>query len=721
MKFRYPAALLILAAAAIGWPSLQKAIVPNNALTVWFLEDDSLLTGYRRFQHLFGNDETIAILVTDTAGILRAETLTRIRRLSDDLRRHAGVARVWSLTGAVDLASGKPLVPHDLSRIPLDSLAATLRQNPLVMRRFVDSNLTSAMILVQMAVMDDIDQKRDAIVRAVRATALSAFDEGQVHLGGLGVVYTALNEITQRDFGLFVGLSYTVMFAIMFLLFRRIVLVLLSLSAVAVATMLTLELYGALGYQVNMLTMTIPTIIVILAILDMLHIIHETVALRATAPDGLDATQRALKTVFLPCLFTTLTTIAGLISFVFSPMAVLREFGWFASLGILLAFVCSFAFAAAVLPLVHAAPMRLASSGATRLGRWYDALLRRRFFVLAIFAGFTVLCGWGISRIVVDTYTIGYLPADHPVVSDHEYIRSHWGDYLTLEYLVTPHAGRSAEDAIDAMNRFSDAVLRERWVEQTFGVHTIVQYLETAGMEDHATLADHEDDLRAYVDDAGNHFRLTLIGPMMSARHLDALLTRLDSVAHGLQAGASFQAAGYPPLYARIIDYVTRSQIQSFYTALLLIFGMMWILLRSARDAVVSLVPNLFPVCVLLGVMGLAGLTLDIATATTAAIVLGFSIDDTIHFMVAYRRSRRAGIPQPIRSTVGHEGFAVVLNGAILFAGYSVLLLADVKTVYYFGLLTMIAVLAGVAAELTLLPLLLQLWDSKVDSKKNSL
>ncbi len=110
----------------------------------------------------------------------------------------------------------------------------------------------------------------------------------------------------------------------------------------------------------------------------------------------------------------------------------------------------------------------------------------------------------------------------------------------------------------------------------------------------------------------------------------------------------------------------------------------------------------------MLGVMGYLNVTLDIATATVAAIVLGIAIDDTIHLLVQFNRDRDKALKIAIMDSFTHVGCAIIVTSIVLILGFLVLVFASVKTVFYFGLLTAIAVLAALIGDLILLPILLK-------------
>jgi len=137
---------------------------------------------------------------------------------------------------------------------------------------------------------------------------------------------------------------------------------------------------------------------------------------------------------------------------------------------------------------------------------------------------------------------------------------------------------------------------------------------------------------------------------------------------------------------------------------------LMLLWLRSFRLALISLPPNVFPVLVMMGVMSALDIHLDVATATVAAIVIGVAIDDTVHFLHCWRDAEREGLSweNALERTYSRAGAAAVTTTTLLLLGYPVLMLASVKTVVYFGLLTTIAAAAALFGDLVILPLLLR-------------
>jgi len=143
--------------------------------------------------------------------------------------------------------------------------------------------------------------------------------------------------------------------------------------------------------------------------------------------------------------------------------------------------------------------------------------------------------------------------------------------------------------------------------------------------------------------------------------------------------------------------------------ATLAILGLVLAALRSWKLAIVALLPNVFPVLVFFGLLGLGVAPLSLPTSLIAAVALGIAIDDTVHFLVRYRRERRAGATpvEATRRTSHAVGRPIVITAAMLAAGFGVIGLSSFATLREFGLLFATTVSICLVADLLLLPALL--------------
>jgi len=153
--------------------------------------------------------------------------------------------------------------------------------------------------------------------------------------------------------------------------------------------------------------------------------------------------------------------------------------------------------------------------------------------------GLIVFFAADLPRLRADTYTLGYLPTRDPVVREHQAIERYWGPYLPLELLVHPGPGRAlnSPEVVRASQRLADSLARLPGLGRVFGLPTLYRAgLEARAAQRRATAAlgsagaarlthehlaaDYPELLRLVEDSAGRTGRLTVAGPMLSARQL---------------------------------------------------------------------------------------------------------------------------------------------------------------------------------------------------------
>jgi predicted RND superfamily exporter protein len=171
------------------------------------------------------------------------------------------------------------------------------------------------------------------------------------------------------------------------------------------------------------------------------------------------------------------------------------------------------------------------------------------------------------------------------------------------------------------------------------------------------------------------------------------------------------QFTGMLVLYNNVLQSLFRSQILTIGAVFLAILVMFLALFRSLSLSLIALAPNLLAAGMVLGIMGLLGIPLDIMTITIAAIVVGIGVDDCIHYV--HRFMKEFEVDRNYRETMfrchNSIGRAMYYTTVTVVIGFSMLTLSSFTPSIYFGLLTVMAMVAAVLGALLLLPLLIVL------------
>lgn len=736
------AAVLLLASMAAG-----SGLRVNNAITNWFLEDDPYLRAYHEFQRGFGNDEVVAVAIHDGRSIYQPLYLERIRQATRKLEALPHVHKVTSLATATSITSEKntlsvrPVLPE---RGPIDEAVAQearrlTRGDPLWEGHVVSKDGRTSLLVVQMAAVEDMDAVRTEALTQIRSVLDEVFQDSGIPyaMGGIGVIYDALNLITMREGGILVGLCYVLIIVCMLLILRSWRYALLGLFIVFYSVTVLMGIYALTGRSLNMITMILPTLMLVVGIADFVHVI---IHFHHAGPIPQDREKRRIAViervgyVSVPCLYTSLTTATGFLALTTAPISLVRDLGIFGGIGTLIAFFSTIVFGSLVLtwapPHTRFRPDSPGGWMRRGVGVVVDFVLSSRKLVAAIVVLGTLFFLGGIPRVVVDTYTLGYFDEDHPCRRDHRFIESNFGNYLPLELIASSRDKGGLRDP-KTLARVIDAeelLLGEPDITKAFSLtgfsRRIHQVLQGGGEADYVlppTLEattqelllyemDPDGSLADYVTRDGSRGRISCRMRMMSVRPGKEMMERLEErLVQAAAPEADIRFAGYLPLFVKIIDYLVQSQVESFALAALTVLGPMFLFFRSLRLTLVGAVPNLLPIVILLGSMGWTGIPLDIGTVTIAAIVLGIAVDDTIHILHGFQHRISLGErPEAaVRETVLATGKAVVSTCIMLVFGFGILTLSSVSSVAYFGILSGMSLLAGLLCEFLVTPVLL--------------
>lgn len=181
-------------------------------------------------------------------------------------------------------------------------------------------------------------------------------------------------------------------------------------------------------------------------------------------------------------------------------------------------------------------------------------------------------------------------------------------------------------------------------------------------------------------------------------------------VEQNINAGIlNYELTGTPVIIDKSSRYLSRNVILGLLVAFGVIALLMGFLFRSIKMALLSLVPNIFPIVLTAGCIGYLGIPLNMSTALIFTIAFGIAVDDTIHFLSRYKQEMNRGIQNfwAIRRTFLSTGKAIIITTIMLIGGFGSLILSDFKSTFYIGLFVSMTLIFAVITDLTLLPLLL--------------
>lgn len=188
------------------------------------------------------------------------------------------------------------------------------------------------------------------------------------------------------------------------------------------------------------------------------------------------------------------------------------------------------------------------------------------------------------------------------------------------------------------------------------------------------------------------------------------LIAEVEKLESGrMPPGTNLHVSGEGPVWQAAARILISTLIQSLYIAMPLVFLVTGLAFRSFRLGVLSILPNLLPLTIALGLMAPLDIALRFSTITAFPLAFGLAIDDTIHFLARYKAERAAGLSndEAVRRTITTTGRPMFLTSALLVAGFSVLLVSNFLGIVHVTLLMCLILVVALLGDLVLLPALL--------------
>jgi len=433
-----------------------------------------------------------------------------------------------------------------------------------------------------------------------------------------------------------------------------------------------------------------------------------------------------------PCLFTALTTALGLVSLSISAVPAVREFGLFAAIGVTLSLVASLTIVPLglsflPLPSVHQ--------------REGFGLLRRTLQVIAnlsvsrprmVMGGALLLlliALGGLPRLQNNTDMVGYLRDDAALAIDTRYIDKHLAGVNALEFMISRQDGTplASVDDYEKIAAFVSTAKAQQPVASVFSILALLSQVhraETDGStlslpDDNDTLR-YELDLMSMAGDQSLQQRF-LTADKRTARvsvwlHDVGSRSAVIVTDHLLQAGRAIFGQGYRLTPTGSFYQMTQDSnrlvfdmSKSFSLSVAMVLLAIMVLLRSVRLTFLAMIPNVIPILWTVGLMGYCGIDLSTGTAMIGAVVIGLAVDDTIHYMVHYRRVYSGDVRNGIMLTITQTGRALTVASVVLAVGFWVGCFGSFLPTVYFSLLVGGTLLGALLCDLLVLPACLML------------
>ena len=594
-------------------------------------------------------------------------------------------------------------------------------------------------VTVEMPMGDQLEAVAEVagFARKTAAQAEEQFAGIDIRVVGTVMVNQTFLEASIDSQMIFLPTSLAIMALILAVLIRGMAGVAVTGAVIVFSILASIGLGGWAGLPFSPPIAPAPTIVLMIVVANCVHLL---VALqqRIRAGDSRrDAIVESLRINLYPVFLASLTTTLGFLSMNFSEVPPYRDLGNFVAFGIAASFVLSVTFLPAMLSLL---PIRAGSDrrhGGPLLSSLADFVLRRRK---------ALLWGWGlvvlamivaIPRNELNDVLVHFFDEKVEFRRDTDFMDERLSGNTVLDYSLEASGADGVTDPVflAEVSDFAEwfrgqppvrhvSVITDTFRQLNQSMHgddpafyripesqeLAAQYLLLYELSLPQGL-----DLNNQIDTARSATRMTVSSRTLYSQDLLDLNARAEAwLEENAPRIVGVNSSGPSALFAYIGQRNIRAMLIGTVVVLIAISAILLAALRSLRLGLVSIVPNLLPAVMGFGVWGLTVGQVGLSLSVVVAMTIGIVVDDTVHFLIKYRRARRQygrDPEQAVHYAFETAGRALFTTTVVLVAGFLIFAFSPFIPTAQVGILTAMIIGFALIADLSLLPALLLTFD----------
>lgn len=760
--------MLLLSFAIIS--NLPKITIDTS--TEGFLhENDPALVRYEAFKEQFGQDEKIMVVV-QSKDIFDIGFLKNLQKLHSELEN--SVPHLNDITSLLNARNtrgeGDQLIVEDLfENFPTnkEELAAkkdVAINSEMYKNLLFSEDLTFTTIILEPNAYESSDDadalegfgeetssqklefledsSKSEMVRVADEIAQKYTSEGfNVFIAGSLAVNDYNKRSVQKDMQKFVKLVLLMMMLFLFIVFRRVSAVILPIFIVALSLLTTIGTMALVGTPITIPTQILPSFLLAVGIGAVVHLLAMFFKHLNENGDKHKAISYSLGHSGLAIIMTSLTTAAGLLSFSTAAIAPIADLGIFAATGVMIALLNTLVLLPAILALL---PIKQAKDKYKEKSKKMDNFLKaiadfgadNAKAVVAFSVVIAIVWTYFATQVEFKHDPLSWQPDNSPIKIATDTVDRELKGSVTMEVIIDTKKDNGLYNSelltkLDNVRKKAEAIENDKYfIGKGWSVAEVLKEIHRAlheNKQEYYVITENDalipqefllfensgsDDLEDLVDSSFSKARITFKLPWMEAGEYTELGDELETLMRDeLGNDVEIIITGMVPLFQRTLSAAMSSMATSYIVAFVLIAIMMVILLGSVKIGLISMVPNILPIILTLGFMSMVNMPLDMFTMLVGAIVIGLSVDDTVHFFHNFAKYHHRGhsTKESLEHTMIGTGRALVATTIVLSLGFYVYMFASLTNLINFGILAGGAITVALISNIILGPALLTL------------
>lgn len=750
-KFRWLVIGVVMLLSIVIILGIQNLKV-NTSLDKWFKEGDPLKQATEHFEEIFGNDQFVGILV-ETDDVFTVENLILIEELVEEIKNGVPfVDEVYSIMDNEITSLDKEGSITIKSLTQGDPITQSTDMKALKKRAFIDDNFYSrlltkdckqSMVAISFTPFpanwtDDKQQIPSVAAGELVSNIIKKNKYTPLHLNatGLPVVNYQLLSVIGKETKIMTMMSLLLSILITIFVLRSFRGVIITFS---IAIMAILMMLGVLGYskvQIESTFLGMPILVgIAISICYSIHILTFFKSYMRFDGKRLQSVSKAFKETYKSIIFTYLTTVAALLTFLFVEIEFVRFVGISSALIVSIIFILIMVFMPAVLSVGKNAVPKNIKEEDSKMEKRFESLsnwvMSNGKVVITTFSVVFCIMIYGMTQVEVSTdWERTYGRKLEGINMALNVAESDLGSLFSYEVLIEfPNMDDAKQpENLKKLEALGEDVLK---FENTKRINSIVDYVKNFNKilnnneEAYEIIPNNRNEVAQllylyetaggteaenWVDYEYKFFRLNVETDYYNTQVIKNNIASIQEKAEVYFPGAKVSIVGSLPQALKMQDYLVDGQIKTFAISLIIITLLLIIVFKSIKVGLIGLIPNISPAVFVGGVMGYMGIPLDMVTITLIPMLLGLAVDDTIHFINHCKHSfdKTKNYDKAISKTFKTVGLALFFTTLILTVNFSVNTTSSVKMLFNMGIMSVVGIVAALLADYFVLPILLK-------------
>ncbi len=558
---------------------------------------------------------------------------------------------------------------------------------------------------------------------------------GKIHITGAPILVEDVQQGISGDSRKFIPIAIVLIFIGFFLCFRTAAGVFLPITMVLMSIVWTMGTMGYLGLPITVVSNALPVIMIAVASSYGIHYMHAFYQLSDEYDSKEKLIEATLNKIASPILITGVTSSLGSLSLLIFKIQSLKEFGIIGAFGFAYAtFICLFLLPSLCQLIKKPKEKHHGLKNTINLFTQKITALTLSYRK-PIMVGYLVIAGlaiWQAGNIQVGDNYMKFFPKSHEGRIAATAFNDKLDGVRVMDVMVdaTDFDNIKEEEFFQKMTNFENEIAS---LASVGGIHSYTKVVEhiakNLDTDSPKSVLNNEKiaqylmmyELSATPGEAGMLYdedyekaHLQIFLTSSSPEVHEATWQAIDGLfAENFKERADIKFGGDVMHRISLGKYIVSGKIQNIILALIILLLTTFIIFRSVKKGIFTIIPILVSLIMVFGFMGLMGMRLGISTSLLTAMIVGIGIDFSVHYLISFYKNKEEGVETALFNTCKNTGNAISYDAISNIIGFSVLSFSGFLPVQHFGWLLAFSMLLIYFNTLVIFPILFTMKKGK--------